>query len=126
MHIIDSKFHMSQGGGVGYEYGITNIEYTEFKRLGIADEAQSEGSALSVFPANTNVLYLSLKVTAPPSPPPSPTPQAATAPEAAWLRALPLRLHAGWEWNESNLQSISQFHSVVPPFDMIHANAALI
>lgn len=45
-----------------FEYGITNIEYTEFKRLGIRDEAQSEGSHLSVFPANTNVLYLSLQV----------------------------------------------------------------
>ncbi len=52
------------GGGYGYEYGITNIEYTEFKRLGIQDEAQCEGSQLSVFPANTNVLYLSLKVPA--------------------------------------------------------------
>lgn len=50
------------GGGLGYAYGITNIEYTEFRRLGIRDEAQSEGSRLSVFPANTNVLYLGLKV----------------------------------------------------------------
>lgn len=49
------------GGGVEYAYGITNIEYTEFKRLGIQDEAQCEGSQLSVFPANTNVLYLGLK-----------------------------------------------------------------
>ena len=49
---------------MGYEYGVTNIEYTEFKRLGIQDEAQSEGSQLSVFPANTNVLYLGLKVPA--------------------------------------------------------------
>jgi hypothetical protein len=46
---------------LGYAYGITNIEYTEFKRLGIRDEAQSEGSRLSVFPANTNVLYLGLQ-----------------------------------------------------------------
>ena len=52
---------------------MTNIEYTEFKRLGIADEAQCEGSALSVFPANTNVLYLDLKacpLPLPPTPPP--------------------------------------------------------
>jgi hypothetical protein len=53
---------MVTGGGLGYAYGITNIEYTEFKRLGIRDEAQCEGSHLSVFPANTNVLYLGLKV----------------------------------------------------------------
>lgn len=57
------------GGGVGYAYGITNIEYTEFKRLGIQDEAQCEGSQLSVFPANTNVLYLGLKVCDPPTTP---------------------------------------------------------
>lgn len=50
------------GSGAQYAYGITNIEYTEFKRLGIRDEAQAEGSHLSVFPANTNVLYLGLKV----------------------------------------------------------------
>ena len=44
-----------------YEYGITNIEYTEFQRLGICDEAQAGGSRLSKFPANTNVLYVGLK-----------------------------------------------------------------
>ena len=43
---------------------MTNIEYTEFKRLGIQDEAQAGGSRLSVFPANTNVLYVNLKARA--------------------------------------------------------------
>ncbi len=46
---------------MAYEYGITNIEYTEFQRLGICDEAQAGGSRLSKFPANTNVLYVGLK-----------------------------------------------------------------
>ena len=44
-----------------YEYGITNIEYTEFKRLGITDMAAAHGSGTSCFPANTNILYLSLE-----------------------------------------------------------------
>ena len=48
--------------GYGFEYAVTNIEYTEFQRLGIQDEAQAGGSRLSVFPANTNVLYVNLKV----------------------------------------------------------------
>jgi hypothetical protein len=46
---------------VAFEYGITNIEYTEFQRLGICDEAQAGGSQLSKFPANTNVLYVGLQ-----------------------------------------------------------------
>lgn len=61
-HACGSALDLHTGGGVGYAYGITNIEYTEFKQLGIRDEAQCEGSHLSVFPANTNVLYLGLKV----------------------------------------------------------------
>jgi hypothetical protein len=43
-----------------YEYGVTNIEYTEFERLGISDEAVSASSKTSVFPANTNVLFVGL------------------------------------------------------------------
>jgi hypothetical protein len=46
-----------------YQYNLTNIEYTEFDRLGITDEALAgaAGAAqLSVFPANTNVLYVGL------------------------------------------------------------------
>ena len=47
-----------------YEYGLTNIEYTEFERLGILDqplEGASGSAQLSVFPANTNVLYVGLQ-----------------------------------------------------------------
>lgn len=41
---------------------MTNVEYTEFERLGFADEQAAEGSNLSKFPANTNVLYVGLQV----------------------------------------------------------------
>ena len=47
-----------------YDYGLTNIEYTEFDRLGITDqplEGVSGAAQLSVFPANTNVLYVGLQ-----------------------------------------------------------------
>lgn len=44
-------------GGVQYEYGVTNVEYTEFTRLGIEDKA-AEGGSESAFPANTNILYV--------------------------------------------------------------------
>ncbi|GLC45555.1 hypothetical protein PLESTB_001205700 [Pleodorina starrii] len=54
----------SAGGGGGgrwvYEYGVTNVEYTEFERLGLSDEAVSANSKTSVFPANTNVLFVGL------------------------------------------------------------------
>ena len=40
---------------------MTNVEYTEFGRLGVSDEC-AEGSQLSRYPANTNVLYVGLKV----------------------------------------------------------------
>lgn len=43
-----------------YEYGYTNIEYTEFDRLGISDVPVEGNSRRSVFPANTNVLYVKL------------------------------------------------------------------
>jgi hypothetical protein len=54
------KTPKNQGGGSwAYEYAITNVEYTEFERLGIEDVAV-EGSNHSVFPANTNILYVGL------------------------------------------------------------------
>ena len=42
----------------GFEYCLTNIEYTEFKRLGIKDIPESPGSSYSQFPANTNILFV--------------------------------------------------------------------
>lgn len=49
-------------GGDRYSLRITNLEYTEFGRLGIADCSVDEDSEHSVFPANTNVLYVGLEV----------------------------------------------------------------
>ncbi len=43
-----------------YSYRVTNVEYTEFERLGIEDKGLSENSEHSAFPANTNVLFLGL------------------------------------------------------------------
>ena len=47
--------------GYEYIYNVTNVEYTEFDRLGVADECL-EGSQYSRYPANTNVLYIGLEV----------------------------------------------------------------
>ncbi len=47
--------------GPEYIYNVTNLEYTEFEKYRFADECE-EGSEFSRFPANTNVLYISLKV----------------------------------------------------------------
>lgn len=44
----------------GYEYCITNVEYTEFKQCGIHDGPEKEGSPYSCFPANTNILFADL------------------------------------------------------------------
>ncbi|KAJ9518576.1 hypothetical protein QJQ45_018602 [Haematococcus lacustris] len=43
-----------------HQLGYTNIEYTEFERLGIYDQPVDGTSRCSVFPANTNVLYVGL------------------------------------------------------------------
>lgn len=43
-----------------HSYRVTNVEYTEFERLGIEDKGVSENSEHSAFPANTNVLFLGL------------------------------------------------------------------
>lgn len=49
-----------EGGSWEYDYAITNVEYTEFERLGITDQPMHEGSNHSAFPANTNILYVGL------------------------------------------------------------------
>lgn len=41
----------------GYEYVITNVEYTEFKKHNIEDAPVEKGSRYSQFPANTNILF---------------------------------------------------------------------
>lgn len=45
----------------GYEYNISNIEYTDFKIFGVPDMPSSEGSIYSKFPSNTNTLFVDLK-----------------------------------------------------------------
>ena len=47
--------------GHEHSFNVTNVEYTEFDRLGIKDEGESE-TGISLFPANTNVLYIGLQV----------------------------------------------------------------
>jgi hypothetical protein len=61
MNVLMQRQVVKPGGGVEYAYNVTNVEYTEFERLGMSDE-QAQGSPNSVLPANTNILYVSLKV----------------------------------------------------------------
>ncbi|KAK9823989.1 hypothetical protein WJX72_006832 [[Myrmecia] bisecta] len=58
--LMERQIPRPDGRGVEYAYNVTNVEYTEFERLGICDEC-AEGSQFSRFPANTNVLYVGLK-----------------------------------------------------------------
>ena len=48
----------------GYSYSVSNVEYTEFEKLGIEDQEESSlpgaASGKSCYPANTNILYLGL------------------------------------------------------------------
>ena len=44
----------------GYEYCISNIEYTDFKKYEIEDRAEVTDSLYSRFPANTNILFVDL------------------------------------------------------------------
>lgn len=50
-------FTQIQKGNI-YEQGITNIEYTDFEKYNIKD--QPNGKKYSVFPANTNILFVDL------------------------------------------------------------------
>jgi len=40
---------------------LSNIEYCDFEKLGIQDVPKCEGSAYSLFPSNTNLLFVNLK-----------------------------------------------------------------
>ena len=64
MNVLMQRRITRPDGGVEYAYNVTNVEYTEFERLGFSDE-QAEGMANSTLPANTNILYVSLKVHSP-------------------------------------------------------------
>lgn len=43
-------------------YTLTNIEYTDFAHYGLQDEPNAEGSEMSVFPSNTNILFAEKQV----------------------------------------------------------------
>lgn len=44
-----------------FEYQLTNIEYCDFKKFGIVDEAVAADSPFSKFSSNTNILFADLK-----------------------------------------------------------------
>ena len=64
----DRLVHNSEGMDVliekkennGYQYLITNVEYTDFEKIGIQDSPEKPGSGFSRFPANTNILFADL------------------------------------------------------------------
>lgn len=41
----------------GYDYCLTNIEYTEFVQRGIGEVPERPGSCFSIYPTNTNILF---------------------------------------------------------------------
>lgn len=45
----------------GFDYCITNVEYTEFEQCGIQDVPASPKVPYSLFPANTNILFIDLQ-----------------------------------------------------------------
>lgn len=45
----------------GYEYTLTNVEYTEFQERGIADVPSEAGGTCSAYPSNTNILFANLR-----------------------------------------------------------------
>lgn len=42
----------------GYDYCISNLEYTEFEQKGVSDVSAEPGSPYSLYPANTNILFV--------------------------------------------------------------------
>lgn len=45
----------------GFEYRLTNIEYTEFAKKGIGEEPTHPGSPYSMYPTNTNILFIDIQ-----------------------------------------------------------------
>lgn len=45
----------------GFAYCLTNIEYTEFEAEGIADHAVGPDQPHSIFPSNTNILFIEIE-----------------------------------------------------------------
>lgn len=44
----------------GYEYHLTNIEYTDFDQQGIQEVPEKPGSSFSIYPTNTNILFAAI------------------------------------------------------------------
>jgi len=60
------KVGTAEGTIVSFEHpsgecGISNIEYTEFTKLGMEDEPSEPGGEFSRYPANTNILFADLQ-----------------------------------------------------------------
>lgn len=49
---------IEKAGQNGVEYRISNVEYTEFKSRGIKDVPEPPDSPYSLYPANTNILFV--------------------------------------------------------------------
>lgn len=62
MNVLLERKVRRPDGRVEHAYNVTNVEYTEFEKQGICDVPAAPGSQYSCFPANTNVLYVGLKV----------------------------------------------------------------
>ena len=62
MNVLLERRVQKPNGQTEHAYNVTNVEYTEFEKQGICDVPASPGSQYSCFPANTNVLYVGLKV----------------------------------------------------------------
>lgn len=62
MNVLLERKVRQDDGRVEHAYNVTNVEYTEFEKQGICDVPAAPGSQYSCFPANTNVLYVGLKV----------------------------------------------------------------
>ena len=60
MNVLLKQRISGTNGSSKYSTCVTNIEYTEFAKLGIQDVPREEGALHSAFPANTNVLYVGL------------------------------------------------------------------
>ena len=62
MNVLLERKVQRNDGRTEHAYNVTNVEYTEFEKQGICDVPAAPGSQYSCFPANTNVLYVGLKV----------------------------------------------------------------
>ena len=62
MNVLMERRTQGPEGQWEHTYNVTNVEYTEFEKMGICDVPNAPGSQYSRFPANTNVLYVNMKV----------------------------------------------------------------